>query len=96
MGLFALISVVISAITSVTLALRSLELQKLQQMRGRPQQLAQTYLETFLNVLISTFGYGTIGMILGLVLRSPISAIRLSWLVVGGGVNTFDCLEPFR
>ena len=31
--------------------------------------------KTFLNVLLSTIAYGTFGMILGLLFRSPISAI---------------------
>jgi hypothetical protein len=41
-------------------------------------------IETFGNVLISTIGYGTIGMVLGLVLRSPISSISIGvgWLLV--------------
>ncbi|MEY4683325.1 MAG: hypothetical protein RL534_744, partial [Actinomycetota bacterium] len=33
--------------------------------------------ETFVNVFISTIGYGTIGMILGLIFRSPISSISI-------------------
>ena len=41
-------------------------------------------LTTFVNVTISVIGFGTIGMVLGLLLRSPISAISLGvlWLLI--------------
>jgi len=41
-------------------------------------------LHTYINVLIAAFAYGTIGMILGLLLRSPISAISIGigWLLI--------------
>ena len=43
---------------------------------------------TFINVLIATLGYGTIGIFLGLLLRSSISAISigLAWLLVVEGI----------
>lgn len=39
---------------------------------------------TFINVTISVVGFGIIGMVLGLLLRSPISAISLGvlWLLI--------------
>jgi len=39
---------------------------------------------TFVNVIVSVIGFGTIGMVLGLLLRSPISAISLGvlWLLI--------------
>jgi hypothetical protein len=39
---------------------------------------------TFVNVIISVVGYGIIGMVLGLLLRSPISAISFGvlWLLI--------------
>jgi ABC-type transport system involved in multi-copper enzyme maturation permease subunit len=39
---------------------------------------------TFINVIISVVGYGIIGMVLGLLLRSPISAISFGvlWLLI--------------
>jgi hypothetical protein len=39
---------------------------------------------TFVNVVISVVGYGIIGMVLGLLLRSPISAISFGvlWLLI--------------
>lgn len=43
---------------------------------------------TFINVLIATLGYGTIGIFLGILLRSPISSISigLAWLLVVEGI----------
>ena len=40
--------------------------------------------KTFGNVLLSVIAFGTVGMILGLLLRSPISAISLGviWLLI--------------
>lgn len=84
MAVFALITVIVSAVTSVGLAFA---------LAGRARVITDLWttaaartnlLETFLNVLISTLGYGTIGMILGLLLRSPISAISIGvgWLLV--------------
>ena len=39
---------------------------------------------TFVNVIISVIGFGIIGMVLGLLLRSPISAISFGvlWLLI--------------
>jgi len=39
---------------------------------------------TFINVTVSVIGFGTIGMVLGLLLRSPISAISFGvlWLLI--------------
>lgn len=84
MGLFALISVVVSAITSVALAFALSGTANVSTDAWTTEAAGTNLIETFLNVLISTFGYGTIGMILGLILRSPISAISIGvgWLLV--------------
>jgi ABC-type transport system involved in multi-copper enzyme maturation permease subunit len=44
----------------------------------------QAILTTFANVTISVIGYGIVGMVLGLLLRSPISAISFGvlWLLI--------------
>jgi hypothetical protein len=44
----------------------------------------QALLTTFINIIISVIGFGTIGMVLGLLLRSPISAISFGvlWLLI--------------
>ena len=47
---------------------------------------------TFINVLISTIGFGIFGMILGLLFRSPISAISIGviWnLIIEGLLSVF-------
>ena len=81
---FSLITVLVSAVTSIGIAFA---------LSGRAKVLTDAWvtsdaraelLRTFLNVLISTVGYGTTGMILGLLLRSPISSISIgvTWLLV--------------
>ena len=84
MSIFALISVIISAITSVALAFALSGTAKVETAAWRSADARVELLETFINVLISTIGYGTIGMILGLILRSPISSISIGvgWLLV--------------
>jgi ABC-type transport system involved in multi-copper enzyme maturation permease subunit len=84
MSIFALISVIISAITSVALAFALSGTAKVETAAWQTAQARMDLIETFGNVLISTIGYGTIGMVLGLVLRSPISSISIGvgWLLV--------------
>ncbi|MGI9226968.1 MAG: ABC transporter permease [Candidatus Nanopelagicaceae bacterium] len=74
---FALLSVLISAATATGLALA---------LSGRAKVLTDAWFtsdgkiamaHSIVNVLISTIGYGTIGMILGLIFRSPISSISI-------------------
>jgi len=74
---FALLSVLISAITATGLALA---------LSGRARVIDDAWFtsdgkiamaHSIVNVLISTIGYGTIGMILGLIFRSPISSISI-------------------
>lgn len=77
MTTFALLSVIVSAITAVGLALA---------LSGKANVNTDNWLtnngyiafgHSFVNVLICTIGYGTIGMLLGLIFRSPISAISI-------------------
>ena len=84
MSVFSLISVIVSAITSVALAFALSGTAKVASAAWRTAEARSDLLQTFLNVLISTIGYGTIGMILGLILRSPISSISIGvgWLLV--------------
>lgn len=74
---FALLSVLISAATATGLALA---------LSGRAKVVTDAWFtsdgkiamaHSIVNVLISTIGYGTIGMILGLIFRSPISSISI-------------------
>jgi ABC-type transport system involved in multi-copper enzyme maturation permease subunit len=84
MSAFSLITVLISAITSVGLAFALSGTAKVATQAWQTSEARIDLFETFGNVLISTIGYGTIGMILGLVLRSPISSISIGvgWLLV--------------
>jgi len=84
MGLFALFTVIFSAITSVALAFALSGTAKVPTDAWITSDAWSNLLETFINVLISTFGYGTIGMVLGLLLRSPISSISIGvgWLFI--------------
>jgi len=84
MCLFALISVILSAIVSITLAFALSGRAKVITTAWSTSDARVGVLHTFVNVLISVIAYGTIGMILGLFLRSPISAISIgvAWLLV--------------
>lgn len=84
MGFFALITVLVSAITSVLVAFVLAGTAEVSTSAWTTSGAWTNLLETFVNVLISTFGYGTIGMVLGLLLRSPISSISIGvgWLFI--------------
>jgi ABC-type transport system involved in multi-copper enzyme maturation permease subunit len=84
MAVFALITVVVSAITSVALAFALAGRARVETALWTTADARTSLIETFVNVMISTFGYGTIGMILGLLFRSPISSISIGvgWLLV--------------
>ncbi len=84
MCLFALISVILSAIVSVSLAFALSGKAKVATTAWSTSDARVGLIHTFVNVLISVIAFGTIGMILGLLLRSPISAISIgvAWLLV--------------
>jgi len=84
MNLFALISVFLSAIVSVSLAFALSGKAKVATTAWSTSEARTALLHTFVNVLISVIASGTIGMILGLLLRSPISSISIGvgWLLV--------------
>jgi ABC-2 type transport system permease protein len=84
MCLFALISVILSAIVSITLAFALSGRAKVVTHAWSTSDARIGVLHTFVNVLISVIAFGTVGMILGLLLRSPISAISIgvAWLLV--------------
>lgn len=84
MCLFALISVILSAIVSITLAFALSGKAKVVTTAWLTSDARIGIIHTFVNVLISVIAFGTIGMILGLFLRSPISAISIgvAWLLV--------------
>ena len=74
---FSLISVIVSAATAVGLALTLSGRAKVATDAWMTSAGQTALVETFVNVFISTIGYGTIGMILGLIFRSPISSISI-------------------
>ena len=84
MNFFALISVFLSAIVSVSLAFALSGKAKVATTAWSTSEARTALLHTFVNVLISVIASGTIGMILGLLLRSPISSISIGvgWLLV--------------
>lgn len=84
MTFFTLISVILSAIVSIALAYALSGKAKIVTTAWSTSDARVGVIHTFVNVLISVVAYGTIGMILGLLLRSPISAISIgvAWLLV--------------
>jgi ABC-type transport system involved in multi-copper enzyme maturation permease subunit len=74
---FSLISVIVSAATAVGLAFTLSGRAKVATDAWMTSAGQTAFVETFVNVFISTIGYGTIGMILGLIFRSPISSISI-------------------
>ena len=81
---FAVTTVVVSALTSVSVAFALSGRAKVSTAAWTTSDARSALIHTFVNVLISTIGYGTVGMILGLLLRSPISSISIGigWLLV--------------
>jgi hypothetical protein len=84
MKIFALILVLISAVVSVSISLA---------LAGRAKVTTDLWFtssgfhaigQTLLNVSISVIYFGIVGMVLGLLLRSPISAISIGvlWLLI--------------
>lgn len=84
MNLFALISVIFSALVSVSLAYALSGKARVSTTAWSTSEARISLIHTFVNVFISVIAYGTIGMILGLLLRSPISSISIGvgWLLV--------------
>jgi len=81
---FALVSVILSAIVSISLAFALSGKAKVETSAWTTSEARTALVHTFINVLISVIASGAIGMILGLLLRSPISAISigLAWLLI--------------
>lgn len=77
MASFALLSVLISAATATGLALALSGRAKVSTDAWFTSDGKIAMAHAIGNVLISTIGYGTIGMILGLIFRSPISSISI-------------------
>lgn len=84
MASFAAVIVLVSAIVSVVTSYAWANAKHLNTALWSTQDAYHSMALTFVNVLIATLGYGTIGIFLGTLLRSPISAISigLAWLLV--------------
>ena len=85
---FAAVIVFVSAIISIITSYVGANLKHLSTGLWSTPAAYHSLALTFINVLIATMGYGTIGIFLGLMLRSPISAISigLAWLLVVEGI----------
>jgi ABC-type transport system involved in multi-copper enzyme maturation permease subunit len=77
MASFALISVIVSAATAIGLAFGLSGKAKVSTDNWLTNDGYSALGHSFVNVLICTIGYGTIGMLLGLIFRSPISSISI-------------------
>lgn len=77
MAIFALITVIVSAATAIGLAFALSGKAKVVTDNWFTSNGYSAFGHSFANVLISTIGYGTIGMLLGLIFRSPISSISI-------------------
>lgn len=84
MKLFALIMIILSAIISITASLLLAPRAKVSTHLWFGADGRHALFTTFINIIISVIGFGTVGMVLGLLLRSPISAISLGvlWLLI--------------
>jgi ABC-type transport system involved in multi-copper enzyme maturation permease subunit len=84
MKLFALIMIVLSAIVSISASVILAPRAKVSTELWFGADGRHALFTTFINIIISVIGFGTIGMVLGLLLRSPISAISFGvlWLLI--------------
>jgi ABC-type transport system involved in multi-copper enzyme maturation permease subunit len=84
MASFAIVMVILAAVVSMSLAFGLSGRAKVATDAWVNSDALQEMAKTFGNVLLSVIAFGTVGMILGLLLRSPISAISLGviWLLI--------------
>ncbi len=84
MKIFALILVLISALVSIAISLLLAERAKVTTDLWFTAEGYQAIGQNLLNVSISVIYFGIVGMVLGLLLRSPISAISIGvlWLLI--------------
>lgn len=84
MKIFALIKVVIAAIVSISISYYLSDRARVSTELWFTSEGFQEIGKTLLNVSISVIYFGIVGMVLGLLLRSPISAISIGvlWLLI--------------
>jgi len=92
MKLFAIAMVALSALLAVTLSYVFAGVMDISTKAWSTQDAKIAVVQTFVNVLLATIGFGIFGMILGLLFRSPISAISIGviWnLIIEGLLSVF-------
>lgn len=92
MKLFAIAMVTLSALLAVSLSYVFAGVKDISTQAWGTSDAREELFRTFINVLIATIGYGIFGMILGLLFRSPISAISIGviWnLIIEGLLSAF-------
>lgn len=84
MSLFAVLIVLVSAIVSVAISFGLASGAKVSTTLWSSADGQQELITALGNVLLSTICFGTVGMILGLLLRSPISSIAVGviWILI--------------
>jgi ABC-type transport system involved in multi-copper enzyme maturation permease subunit len=84
MASFAIVMVILAAVVSMSIAFALSGKAKVETDAWVTSDALHEIAKTFGNVLLSVIAFGTVGMILGLLLRSPISSISLGviWLLI--------------
>ena len=84
MKLFALVMIILSAVISISASVILAPRAKVSTDLWFGADGRHALFTSFINIVISVIGFGTIGMVLGLLLRSPISAISFGvlWLLI--------------
>ena len=88
MKLFAVVMVTLSAILGIVLSYLFAGVKNVSTVAWGTADAKMAVLHGFINVLIATIGYGIFGMILGLLFRSPVSAISIGviWNLIFEGL----------
>lgn len=92
MKLFAIVMVSISALIALSLSFVFAQVMNVSTTAWSTSAAKSAVLHGFVNVLIATIGFGIFGMILGLLFRSPITAISIGviWnLIIEGLLSVF-------
>lgn len=92
MKLFAIVMVIFSGALALSLSYLLAGIKNISTSAWSTSDARMAIAQGFLNVLLATIGYGIFGMILGLLFRSPISAISIGviWnLIIEGLLSAF-------
>ena len=88
---FALLTVIVSAIGSIGLSLLLAPTKDINTDAWFTQSSFELLYSNVGNVYLSAIAYGTVGMAVGIILRSPISSISISlaWILILEGILSF-------